>query len=103
MPDDKIKKEFACRCGSMDRFMGRIAEKERAAGNIPEGITGAIEVMTQPVANPNPVIPYPPGTKKPCGTAYFDICMNCGRKYCFMVMESEGALITQPSRFAGHP
>lgn len=104
MPDEKIVKEFPCNnCGSTDRFMKQVVAKEQEKGLIPKDVTGAIEVIIMPAINPKPVIPYIPGMVKPCGTAYFDICMRCGKKYCFMVIESEGVLTSIPGMPRGHP
>lgn len=97
MPDEKIVKEFPCiNCGSTDRFMERIVAKEREKGAVPKDMPGAIEIETMPVLNPMPRMPYIAGMTKPCGTALWDICMNCGKKYVFKVLESEAVLQAIP-------
>jgi len=101
---DEIVKDFPCpKCGSKDRFMSRIAQKEKDKGVLPEGLIGVLEVRSITVANPKPVIPYIPGMVKPCGNAYFDICFECGTYYCFRVEESMAILSRQQGMPTGHP
>jgi hypothetical protein len=97
-----IVHDFSCQCGSNDRFMERIAAKEKAKGNIPMDMPVALDIKVMAVANPKPVIPYLPGTLKPGGTALFDVCMKCGRFYCFRAIECEVALLGDP-RMMGMP
>lgn len=90
MPDEPIDKEFPCpNCHSTNRFIGTVAEHEKAKGTLPPDIPEmGLESKAVAVVPPNPQLVYV-GQQKPGGIAYYDICLECGTRYCFKIVERD--------------
>lgn len=97
---EEIIKRFSCpKCGSTDRLMERIAAPERQSGALPDDVVVFIETKSGTVLNPR--IQYVPGTLRPAGTTYWDLCFECGQYYCFLAKESQSMLAASPGVMFG--
>ena len=91
----KMTKTFSCpHCGSNERLMDSIGNKEKEKGNIPQDTWTPLEMKQQLLMNPK--LPPMIGMIRPAGVACFDVCLGCGTYYCYLVAETVGTLAAQP-------
>jgi hypothetical protein len=91
VPNIKEIKRYSCPiCGSTEKFMEGMADKEREKGNISADMPAPLEMKQQTIANPNMTLIT--GMMCPTGVAFFDVCKKCGTFYCYMTTETVGVL-----------
>lgn len=77
--------DFKCpHCGSDERVLQNVVDKDKAEGQLGEHIiTGTIRNAHTPITDPQK--PPRPGQEALVMGIYYDLCAHCGQEYIFRV------------------
>ena len=79
--DPRFPREFKCKCGATETVSQAACKKEKDEGKIPPEVFTSLEKVACPLIGSRP----PVGLTVPALMAHYDICMECGAKFCTRV------------------